>query len=116
MTRRTLLGALKCAFRELRRELDTILAIAAVDWREMGLVEQEGKSVAVVKFLRILSGSSGLAARSERARTRICARGLGPDMAGATNQRVHRSYHRHPGNVTTSTRPYFLRAFGCCKV
>lgn len=40
MTRRTLLGALKCAFRELRRELDTILAIAAVIWREMGLVER----------------------------------------------------------------------------
>ena len=41
MTRRTLLGALKCAFRELRRELDTILAIAAVGGREMGLVERE---------------------------------------------------------------------------
>jgi hypothetical protein len=36
MTRRTLLGALKCAFRELRRELDTILAIAAVDGRNGG--------------------------------------------------------------------------------
>lgn len=34
MTRRTLLGALKCAFRDLRRELATIdwtLAIVAVD-------------------------------------------------------------------------------------
>lgn len=41
MTRRTLLGALKCAFRDLRRELATIdwtLVIFAVDGRVGGLV------------------------------------------------------------------------------
>ena len=52
MTRRTLLGALKCAFRELRRELDTILAIAAVGGREMGLVEREVES-SLSKFVLV---------------------------------------------------------------
>ena len=45
MTRRTLLGALKCAFRELRRELDTILAIFAAGWAGDGLVEREEMSL-----------------------------------------------------------------------
>jgi hypothetical protein len=41
MTRRTLLGALKCAFRDLRRELATIdwtFVIFAVNWRVVGLL------------------------------------------------------------------------------
>lgn len=44
MTRRTLLGALKCDFRDLRRELATTawtLAIVAVNVVIVGLVEIE---------------------------------------------------------------------------
>lgn len=80
MTRRTLLGALKCAFRELRRELDTILAIAAVDGREKGLVEREVGYSAVEKFANI---DVALAMRSECAST-VHGR-VGPDvLAGVT--------------------------------
>jgi hypothetical protein len=50
MTRRTLLGALKCAFRELRRELDTILAIFAAGLAGDG-VSRTRRDVAIERSL-----------------------------------------------------------------
>lgn len=52
MTRRTLLGALKCAFRDLRRELATIaltLVIFAVGLAVVGLVDKV--RVAITKLV-----------------------------------------------------------------
>lgn len=102
MTRRTLLGALKCAFRELRRELDTILAIAAVDGREMGLVEREGEVRCRKIEGSILSGPRGLV--SERASTGVSS----ANWAGRRDQRLRVSQLLHLlVIVTTATRCVF---------
>lgn len=103
MTRRTLLGALKCAFRELRRELDTILAIFAAGLAGDGVSRTRSE----VAIERSLGSNAKMLVCEASVHGLTCALVPWPQLVASAAQRVRGRRTRRPGNITNKTRPSF---------
>lgn len=76
MTRRTLLGALKCAFRDLRRELATIdwtLVIFAVGWAGCRVSRQSSCRTSKIRVVRMCRSQTSFASLASAKQFFRCA-------------------------------------------